>query len=128
KALSAVGRPAPATVVSAAFRPDGASVAVLTGDGVVRLWKARPEGDPLVVFKRPGNDLWCLAFHPDGRTVATGGPDQIRLWDTNRSAPQPTFFDPHGLASLAIHPAGRLCATGSAAGRVTLRDLETEEA
>jgi len=53
-----------------AFRPDGTAVAACCHDGTVTVWDART-GRELLSFA--DRDVECLAFSPNGATLATGG-------------------------------------------------------
>jgi WD40 repeat protein len=79
-----------------AFTPDGKKV-VLAGQGLgtgVVIWDLatnKIDADPTARIKGPISDHYCLALSPDGRTLATGGSEVIRLWDLfpPRPAPEP---------------------------------------
>jgi WD40 repeat protein len=71
-----------------AFSPDGRYLAAAVRDGI-RLWELAT-GEVVMRHKahEPADDLYsssfasCLAFAPDGRTLATGNPDSsILIWD-----------------------------------------------
>jgi WD40 repeat protein len=71
-----------------AFSPDGRYLAAAVRDGI-RLWELAT-GEVVMRHKahEPVDDLYsssfvsCLAFAPDGRTLATGNPDSsILIWD-----------------------------------------------
>jgi WD40 repeat protein len=66
---------------AAAVSPDGRTVATITGDGTLHFWDG---GSGKVLVERkglsPGSRL--LVFAPDGKTLATAGPDLgATLWD-----------------------------------------------
>lgn len=73
-----------------AFRPDGEMLASAGGggdpDGFFRpgelyLWDVR-SGRQIRAFRGIDDRLDCIAFSPDGTTIATGGYDQVvRLWE-----------------------------------------------
>ncbi len=94
--IAALPHPAPAS--AAAYRPGGGGVATACADGRVRLWTM--SGGVARSFDA-GEGLVALAWSPDGRTLATAGAREARLWDadTGRRLGVPL---PHGDAVLAL--------------------------
>jgi cytochrome c len=81
--VQAVPRP----VISIAISPDGALVAAASIGGAVAVIdrKARSLARTLV---GPGLPVWSVAFLPDGRTLLTGGADNIiRRWNAATGEP-----------------------------------------
>ncbi|MEU6234808.1 hypothetical protein [Kitasatospora sp. NPDC047058] len=102
-----------------AISPDGRLLAVATDRGLV-LWDVTDPGRPaggLVPGPDGGAPLDCVAFHPDGRTLAAGLSDgDLRLWkvpDRHGAAPGALITDAFAL-SVAISPDGRTLAAGGA--------------
>ncbi|WP_344413355.1 hypothetical protein [Amycolatopsis minnesotensis] len=106
----------------AIFKPHGTTpgrglkLAGGSTDPVVRLWDLEEERAKAVLFGHTGY-ITSLAFSPDGRTLASAGPDRaIRLWSVpvNRGCPEGTPPRGHSNAcstlssgELPIEPARR---------------------
>jgi len=95
-------------------------------DGVVRLWKAA-DGSPVKELRGHARDVYSAAFHPDGRSLASGDYDgKVLHWDVasgrlvrTLEAPglvtrDPDFLcDVGGVRALAFDvKGGRLAASG----------------
>ncbi|MEV5431952.1 XRE family transcriptional regulator [Streptomyces sp. NPDC052701] len=109
--------------VSAAFSPDGRTLATVGQDGALRLWSpSRRHGLRPLTSLPPGpatgtGRLTSVAFGPDGRTLVAGSTDRtVRRWDTSRPRrprPLPALRGHRGaVASVAFSPDGRTLATG----------------
>jgi WD40 repeat protein len=83
-----------AAIGSVLFSPDGALLAVATGDGSVTLWDAA-SGKLKRRLAAPANRLRLLAFSRDGQNTAVSGGDSVELWRTSDAlagnAPQTTL-------------------------------------
>lgn len=67
------------------FGPDGRTLATAaTGEGNAQLWDVANPSRPsqLTTFPEHADDVFAVAFSPDGNTLVTGGRDRVmRLWD-----------------------------------------------
>jgi len=137
-------------VSSVAFRPhDGGTLAVGGADWQVVLWDLATspprwrliDGVGLNGHK-PGEDdskanenfVKSVAFHPNGRLLATGGMDfRVNLWDLSQHEPKPEALpgvnrgggQSGWVQSVAFSPDGRTLAAGSWYDGVTLWDVAT---
>src|SRR5437763_16452662 len=80
--------------MAAALSPDPAAPLLVTGggSGAVRVWDVR-NGQPLfplaehkgVTRAAHTDDVWTVAFSPDGKLFATGSRDEtVKVWDAAR--------------------------------------------
>jgi WD40 repeat protein len=123
------GRPAePVTLPHAtvrfatAFSPDG-SLLVSSGDRSLTIWSCGAEYEPLV--EREGRTYRCLAFSPEGGTLALGADDgTIRLWDIP-SARERMVWHGHKdtVRSVAYSPDGKMLVSSGQEGGAMLWDV-----
>ena len=72
---------------SVAFCPDGVSVVMANGQGMVRCWEIKT-GEPIGPPLQHQAGANSVAVSPDGRTVLTSNGDgTARLWDVSTRKP-----------------------------------------
>jgi WD40 repeat protein len=87
---------------------------------MARLWDVET-GKEQATLKGHEAFVFCVAFTPDGKTVATGSYDEtVKLWDAATGNERATLRGHQGgIASVAFSPDGKLLATGNAKTRFT---------
>ena len=98
---------------AASFSPNGKILAVCgsyaAGGGVLRLWDMRTM-DVQSSMEMSDNSV-CVDFSPDGKTVVTGGGDDVHLWDVRFGALIAALKGHKNLVrSVAFSPDGRIAA------------------
>jgi WD40 repeat protein/transcriptional regulator with XRE-family HTH domain len=112
--------------LSAAFSPDGRTLATSSTDGTLRLWSSAG-GTPRATLDDHSGAVFRLVFSPDGRTLATGSTDgSVRLWNVATGLPH-ALLSGHTstVIAAAFSPDGRTLATGSTDGTVHIWDTAT---
>lgn len=118
----------------AAFSPNGQIIAggasqgeYDSGTGEVKLWD-RHTGKLKRTLRPHGEVVVCLAFSPDGKTLASGaqGDTSIKLWDVNTGKVKRTLKGHQfKVTSVAFSPDGQTLASGSEDKTVKLWDART---
>jgi WD40 repeat protein len=108
-----------------AFSPDSRLLACGTWHSV-KVWEART-GKAVFTLRGYPEEVWSIAFSPDGRRLASGGhAGTIKVWDTGSGQ---VVLSLKGHTSrvhgLAFSPDGKHLASGSGEGTVRIWDPET---
>ena len=97
-------------VISAAFSPDGQTLASASADELL-LWDSMTVAQKGAINGHTGYFIG-FALSADGRTVATGNRGKIHLWDTRNATQQAVFYeDEWGNYALAFSPDGNILAS-----------------
>jgi WD40 repeat protein len=118
------GRAAGAPVGAVAYSPDGAAMAVGTGDGAVLLWDAETRKE-LQRFAGHRAGVTSLAFRPDGKALFSGSQDHtLRLWDLEKKKEARQFGRLAGpVVALAVAGDGKTVACAVGDNTVRLFDV-----
>ena len=132
---AATGRPErtfPGRIYFGAAIPDASGRGVfLASDFEVASWRPFDSpAEPIFEFADHRDEVWSLAFAPDGGGVVSGGNDErVRFWDPATGAGSHAVHGhPATVAALAWHPRGRSVASAAleATDNLTLWDPRTK--
>lgn len=113
-------------VWTAAFSPDGRTIATTSAESTVRLWD-RATGEQTWELKGHKGPVWTAVFSPDGEVVATASDDKaVLLWDVS-SGVQISQLQGHTgpVRCAAFSPNGEMIVTGSNDRTARLWDAAT---
>ena len=106
-------------VLSVAFSPDGQFLVSGSMDTTACLWNVT-SGAALATLQGDSDDsdsVYCVAFSPDGKTVALAGGRNgtVRLWNVAATGSPVTTLQSHsdGVYSVAFSPDGKTVVSGS---------------
>jgi WD40 repeat protein/serine/threonine protein kinase len=109
------------SVRAVAFSPDRGLVACVGDDSRVRLWDVGEAREVRALAGHADGGVYCVAFSPDGRRLASADGKEIKLWDVSSgqelcSVPLPVSGltnQPELVARLLFSPdGGKLVGTG----------------
>src|SRR5262249_48938368 len=122
-------------LLAVAFSPDGKRAATVGferkhpgdfGEGKVTV-RDTTTGQELLTLTEPRQVLDAIAFSPDGRRLAVGSSESVKVWEAGQEVF--TVKDQKGgVHSVAFSPDGRFLATGDSKGTVKVRDAATGQA
>lgn len=115
-------------VSSLAYSPNGALLASCGQDSTVRIWdmKTRKLHRTFTGHKvKDFNDVFSVAFSPDGKTVASSSKESVRLWHTQGAEHLRSVITHTAIMDVAFSPDGKTLASGNEDKTVILWDAKT---
>jgi WD40 repeat protein len=111
-------------IISAAFSPDGGTIAIGAFNGTATLWSAA-DGKLITTIKAHDENVYSVAFSGDGMHLLTGGEDGMaKLWRVSGGPPLATYTIGANVSSAAFTPDGKSVFGGSNGGPATLWSIE----
>jgi WD40 repeat protein len=132
KQLGKLETPAESHIFQVAYSPDGRIVAgagECAEDGILIIWDVDTAKVLRIIQGKDGQELigLCVAFSPDGKTVACGVRDNtVRLFEVASGKELRRFVGHEGFVrSVAFAPAGKVLASAGKDAVIRLWDVET---
>jgi RNA polymerase sigma factor (sigma-70 family) len=116
--------------IEMAFAPRGNTLATVAWDKSAKVWDAA-SGRELLTLANKNQPVRCVAFAPDGQTLAVGyegngAGDSVRLWDTASGTERIALPGPRlSVRMLSFSADGRALAAASLDGQVKVWELPT---
>jgi WD40 repeat protein len=112
-----------------ALSSDGRWLASDGTGGSIILWELGTGRAPVKLSGQPAEQLFELAFSPDGRKLASNGGETFKLWDLSTRRELYVLKEEGNtlkgkISKFAFSPDGRLLATGEINGTIKLRDAD----
>ncbi|HRI15109.1 MAG TPA: WD40 repeat domain-containing protein [Verrucomicrobiota bacterium] len=113
------------SLISLAWSPDSRWIVAGTQEQTVQIWELPFRPGQELAMSGYSSKVRELAWHHNGRSLATGGGAEIMVWDCGGSGPAgttPRVLEGHEqrVTSLAYQYVGHLLASGDEIGRVRL--------
>ncbi len=113
-------------ILGLAFSSDGQLLAGCDIDETVRLWDIKT-GKLLRTFIGHKDEVFSVAFSPDGKTVVSSSKESVRLWNTHGEEQLRSVITHTAILGAAFSPDGNTLASGNADNTVRLWDAKSGE-